>query len=135
MEKPVNVTVFPRPNSGSCGSGCNTSCASCSSCGISCGFYEAEQELMDDLYFLLKEIGSYIGKRFLIELIDTADVNYAIERLNVVLATNSEQQVNHQTYGNYLTVSGPLVAVNNHIVSVGDIPEKNVLTELVKEAL
>ncbi len=90
---------------------------------------------MDDIYFLLEEIGYELDTEFKVQFIDTGDVYYAIERLNMILVTNEEPPVTHGTYGEYLTVSAPLIAVNNRIVAVGEIPDKNILKELVKEAL
>ncbi len=135
MEKSIKVTVFPRPNSDVCGSGCSISCASCGKCEISCGFYEAELELMDKLYFMMEEIGYNLGKQVEMEIIDTGDLQYYLERLNMVLITNGESPVNYEYYGEYMTISAPLIAVNKRIVAMGEIPEKVLMMALVQEAL
>jgi hypothetical protein len=129
------ITVFPRPNSDSCGLGCSVSCASCVFCGITCGFYEAELDFIDDLYLTLEEIGYRLGMKIEMEVIDTGNVEYSIDRLNMVLSENGEPAVDPVRYGEYMIVSAPLIAVNSKIVAMGEVPEMEFLMELVKESL
>jgi hypothetical protein len=124
MNKPVKVTVFPRLNADSCGTGCGISCSSCTGCDQSCGFKEQEQEQMDDLYFLLEEVGHDKCDNCQLEFIDTSDIDYSIERLNVVLVTSGEETVTHYTYGEYMTENSPIIAVNSKIITKGRIPSK-----------
>ena len=133
MSKPVKITVFPRLNTDSCGTGCGVSCSSCSGCDQNCGFKEMEQEQMDDLYFLLEEVGAQKCKNCNLEFIDTNDIDYSIERLNVVLVTNEEETVTHYTYGEYMTENSPLITVNNKIISKGRIPSKQELSKVFEE--
>jgi hypothetical protein len=129
MSKPVKVTVFPRLNADICGTGCGISCVSCTSCDENCGFKESEQELMDDLYFLLEEIGYNKCDTCRLEFVDVSDIDYSIERLNMVLVTSGEETVTHYTYGEYMTENAPIIALNSTIVMKGRIPTKD---ELVK---
>jgi hypothetical protein len=129
MSKQVKVTVFPRLNADSCGTGCGVSCSTCTGCDQNCGFCDAEQEQMDDLYFLLEEIGYSKTEDTELEFIDTKDIDYSIERLNMVLVTSGEGIVTHYTYGEYMTENAPIIALNSKIVTKGKIPSKE---ELVK---
>lgn len=129
MSKPVTVTVFPRLNADSCGTGCGIACPKCTSCDQNCGFQESEREIMDDLYFRLEEIGFTVYDEFNVESVDTTDIDYSIERLNMVLVTSGEGTVTHYTYGEYMTENAPIIAVNSRIVSKQKIPTKQ---ELVK---
>jgi hypothetical protein len=129
MSKPVKVTVFPRLNADSCGVGCGIACSACTSCDQNCGFQESEQELMDDLYFLLEETGYLTCDQCNLEFVDVSDIDYSIERLNMVLVTSGEETVTHYTYGEYMTENAPIIALNSQIVMKGRIPTKE---ELVK---
>lgn len=129
MSNPVKVTVFPRLNADICGTGCGIACPKCTSCDQNCGFQESEQELMDDLYFLLEEIGHTAIDDCSLEFIDVTDIDYSIERLNMVLVTSGEGTVTHYTYGEYMTENAPLIALNSVIVSKGKIPSKGELIE------
>ena len=124
MAKPVKITVFPRLNADTCGTGCGIACISCTSCDQNCGFKEAQQEQMDDLYFMLEEIGYNIYDQCKLEFIDTSDIDYSIERLNMVLVTSGKETVTHYTYGEYMTDNAPIIALNNVIVTTGRIPTK-----------
>ena len=79
---------------------------------------------MDDLYFLLEEIGYDKCDNCQLEFIDTSDIDYSIERLNVVLVTSGEGTVTHYTYGEYMTENSPIIAVNSKIITKGRIPSK-----------
>jgi len=84
---------------------------------------------MDDLYFLLEEIGYGKYDNCMLEFVDTSDIDYAIERLNVVLVTNGEETVTHYTYGEYMTENSPLITINSKIITKGRIPSKQELIE------
>jgi hypothetical protein len=127
MDKSVIVTVFPRLNADICGTGCGVSCLSCSGCNLNCGFTESEQEEMDNLFFLLEEIGYTLYEDYKVEFIDTSDIDYSIERLNMILVTSSEETVTHYTYGEYMTENSPILAINSIIVIKGKIPNKKEL--------
>jgi hypothetical protein len=127
MGKLVTVTVFPRLNTDSCGTGCGVSCSSCTGCDQNCGFNESEQEEMDNLYFLLEEIMYSFCEKFKIEFIKTSDIDYSIERLNMILVTSGEKTVTHYTYGEYMTEHSPIIALNSVIVTKGRIPTKKEL--------
>ena len=129
------ITVFLKPNSDICGHGCSISCASCEFCGITCGFYEAELDFIDHLYLTFEEISYRLGMKIEMEIVDTGNVERCLERLNNILSLNGEPQVDYSRYGEYLSVSAPLIAVNNRIVAMGELPEMRFLQELVKEAL
>lgn len=127
MDKSVNVTVFPRLNADVCGTGCGVSCSSCRGCDINCGFTESEQEEMDNLFFLLEEIGYRLYDNCKVEIIDISDIDYSIERLNMILVTSGEKTVTHYTYGEYMTENSPIVALNSIIITKGKIPRKKEL--------
>ena len=129
MSKPVKVTVFPRLNADTCGTGCGIACPKCTGCDQNSGFQESEQELMDDLYFILEEIGHTACDDCDLEFIDVTDIDYSIERLNMILVTSGEGTVTHYTYGEYMTDNAPIIALNSFIVSKGKIPTKNELVE------
>ena len=129
MSKPVKVTVFPRLNANICGTGCGVSCSSCSSCDQNCGFKESESEVMDDLYFLLEEIVFSKCDECELDFVDTSDIDYSIERLNVVLVTSGEETVTHYTYGEYMTDNAPIIALDSVIAIKGKIPTKEELIE------
>ncbi len=134
MSSTAKVTVFPRLNADTCGTGCGVACASCTSCDQNCGFLDSEQELMDDLYFLLEEICyCTCDKKYSLEFIDASDIDYSIERLNVVLVTNEEETVTHYTYGEYMTENAPIIALNNKIIVKRRIPTKQELIEAFDE--
>jgi len=135
MERPVKFTVFPPMNADSCSDGCAVSCTSCSSCGSSCGFQETRQERLDDLAFMLEEIGYRLGRRFVVELVETGSTLYTIERLNMLLASNDEPTVDGETYGEFMNVAAPVIAVDNRIIFMGEYPGKNELDRAVREAL
>ena len=121
--------MFPRLNADTCGTGCGIACSAYTSCDQNCGFMEKEQELMDDLYFLLEEIGYVTCDQCNLEFVDVSDIDYSIERLNMILVTSGEETVTHYTYGEYMTENAPILALNSHIVMKGRIPTKD---ELVK---
>jgi hypothetical protein len=129
MNKPVKVTVFSRLNADVCGTGCGIACPKCTSCDQNCGFQESEQELMDDLYFLLEEIGYIACDQCNLEFVDTTDIDYSIERLNMVLVTSGEETVTHYTYGEYMTANAPIIVVNSKIISRGKVPTKQELAD------
>jgi len=133
MSKPVKITVFPRLNADTCGTGCGVSCSSCTGCDQNCGFKELEQEQMDDLYFLLEEVGYYNCDNCQLEFIDTNDIDYSIERLNMILVTNDEGTVTHYTYGEYMTENSPIIAVNSKIITKGRIPSKQELVKVFED--
>ena len=84
---------------------------------------------MDDLYFILEEIGHTACDDCDLEFIDVTDIDYSIERLNMILVTSGEGTVTHYTYGEYMTDNAPIIALNSFIVSKGKIPTKNELVE------
>jgi hypothetical protein len=127
MSKPVKVSVFPRLNADICGTGCGIACPKCTGCDQNCGFQESEKESMDDLYFLLEEVGHNAFDQCDLEFIDITDIDYSIERLNMFLVTSGEGTVTHYTYGEYMTDNAPIIALNSLIVSKGKIPTKNEL--------
>lgn len=128
------VTVFPRLNADSCGTGCGVSCSSCTGCDQNCGFKELDQEQMDDLYFLLEEVGHNKCDNCHLELINVTDIDYSIERLNMILVTSGEETVTHYTYGEYMTESSPIIAINSKIITKGRIPSKQELIKVFEES-
>ena len=84
---------------------------------------------MDDLYFLLEEVGYDACDNCQLEFIDTSDIDYSIERLNMVLVTSGEDTVTHYTYGEYMTENSPIIALNSKIITKGRIPSKQELTK------
>jgi len=88
---------------------------------------------MDDLYFLLEEVGHNKCDNCDLEFIDTNDIDYSIERLNVVLVTSGEKTVTHYTYGEYMTENSPLIAVNSKIIAKGRIPSKQELAKVFEK--
>jgi hypothetical protein len=133
MEKPVKVTVFPRLNMDSCGTACGVSCNSCSGCDSNCGFTQEEGSQMDDLYFDLEEIGFKVCKHCKMDFVNTSDIDYSIERLNMVLVTSGKPPVTHYTYGEYMNENAPIIALNSIIVSEGKIPTKEELDKVFAE--
>ena len=129
MEKPVTVTVFPKLNVDSCGTSCGVSCNSCSGCDSKCGFSQDEEEPMNDLYFALEEIGFKVCKNCKVDFVNTSDIDYSIERLNMVLVTSGKSTVTHYTYGEYMNEHAPIIALNSNIVSEGKIPTKEELNK------
>lgn len=127
--KKIKVTVFPRLNIDSCGTGCGVPCSSCTSCDKNCGFLDSNQELMDDLSFLLEEVVYNICEYCNLEMIDTSNIDYSIERLNVILVTSGFETVTHYTYGEYMTENAPIIAINNVILTQGRIPTKEEISE------
>ena len=85
---------------------------------------------MDDLYFLLEEVGHNKYDNCQLEFIDTSDIDYSIERLNVVLVTSGEGTVTHYTFGEYMTENSPIIAVNSKIITKGRIPSKQELAKV-----
>ena len=63
------------------------------------------------------------------EFVDTKDIDYSIERLNMVLVTSGEGTVTHYTYGEYMTENAPIIAMNSKIVTKGRVPSKEELVE------
>jgi len=129
MAKPVTITVFPKLNKDSCGTSCGVSCSSCSGCDSNCGFTEVEAEQMDDLYFRLEEIGFNNSPDCRMDYVNTSDIDYSIERLNMVLATSGKPTVTHYTYGEYMTENAPIIALNSKIISEKRIPTKDELNK------
>ena len=84
---------------------------------------------MDDLYFLLEEVGHNECHDCDLEFIDVSDIDYSIERLNMVLVTSGEETVTHYTYGEYMTENSPIITLNSKIITKGRIPSKQELTE------
>lgn len=134
MNKPVKVTVFPRLNADSCGTGCGVSCSSCTGCDQNCGFKELDQEQMNDLCFLLEEVGHNKCDNCQLEFINVTDIDYSIERLNMILVTSGEETVTHYTYGEYMTESSPIIAINSKIITKGRIPSKQELIKVFDES-
>jgi hypothetical protein len=126
------ITVFPGYMMESCFN-CFLESRSCINCEK--GSFEAQRQLMDDLYFTLEEIAYKLSREVVIETIDTSDTQYAVERLNVLLFHNGEAQVSYENYPEYIMHSVPLIAVNNKIVSIGEIPEKEYLLRSIKSVL
>ena len=124
MDKPVTVTVFPKLNVNSCGTSCGVSCNSCTGCDSNCGFTQDEGEQMDELYFALEEIGFKVCKNCKVDFVNTSDIDYSIERLNMVLVTSGKPVVTHYTYGEYMNDHAPIIALNSNIISEGKIPSK-----------
>lgn len=129
MDNLVTVTVFPKLNMNSCGTNCGVSCTSCTACDTNCGFTDNQEEQMDELYFSLEEIGFKVCSKCRVEFIDTGDINYSIERLNMVLVTSGKPTVTHYTYGEYMNDNAPIIALNSNIVSEGRIPSKDELAK------
>jgi hypothetical protein len=94
---------------------------------------EIERENMDDLYFLLEEVGYDKCENCMLEFIDVNDIDYSIERLNMILVTSGEETVTHYTYGEYMTENSPIIAINSKIVSKGRIPSKQELAKVFEE--
>lgn len=132
MSGVVRITVFPGYMMDSC-INCTLDSSSCASCKN--GSFDAQMELMDDLYFMLEEISYKLSRDVLIETVDTSDTLYALERLNVILFINGEAQVTLDTYPEYIIHSVPLIAVNNKIVCIGEVPDKEELFNCVMKAL
>jgi len=127
MEKPVTVTVFPKLNMDSCGTSCGVACTSCTACDTNCGFTQNEEEQMDELYFALEEIGFKVCKNCSLDFVNPSDIDYSIERLNMVLVTSGKSPVTHYTYGEYMNEHAPIIALNSNIISEGRIPSKDEL--------
>ena len=100
-------------------------------CDKNCGFTESEQDEMDNLFFLLEEIGYRLYENYKLEFIDTSDIDYSIERLNMILVTSGEGTVTHYTYGEYMTEHSPIIALNSIIVTKGKIPRKEDLESVL----
>ena len=84
---------------------------------------------MNDLYFLLEEVGYSNCENCELEFVDTKDIDYSIERLNMVLVTSGEETVTHYTYGEYMTENAPILAMNSKIITKSRIPSKEELIE------
>ena len=123
----MTVTVFPKLNMDSCGTSCGVACTSCTSCDTNCGFTQNEEEQMDELYFALEEVGFKVCTNCKVDFVDTADIDYSIERLNMVLVTSGRPAVTHYTYGEYMNEHAPIIALNSVILSEGRIPSKDEL--------
>ena len=67
------------------------------------------------------------------DFVNTSDIDYSIERLNVVLVTSGKPTVTHYTYGEYMNEHAPIIALNNKIVSEGRIPTKEELDKVFAE--
>jgi hypothetical protein len=133
MGTSVIITVFPRLNVDICGTGCGVSCLQCTGCDLNCGFSESDKVDMDNLFFLLEEIGYKLYENYKLEFIDTSDIDYSIERLNMILVTSGEKNVTHYTYGEYMTKNSPIIAKNSIIILKGKLPNKKELeTALLK---
>ena len=127
MDKPVTVTVFPKLNMDSCGTSCGVACTSCTGCDTNCGFTENQEEQMNELYFSLEEIGFKVCKNCKVDFVNTADIDFSMEKLNMVLVTSGKSTVTHYTYGEYMNAHAPIIALNSNIVSEGRIPSKDEL--------
>ena len=88
---------------------------------------------MDDLYFLLEEVGHNECDDCDLEFIDVSDIDYSIERLNMVLVTSGEETVTHYTYGEYMTKNSPIIAIDSTIISKGKIPTKQELAKVFEK--
>lgn len=82
---------------------------------------------MDELYFALEEVGFKVCTNCKVDFVDTADIDYSIERLNMVLVTSGRPAVTHYTYGEYMNEHAPIIALNSVILSEGRIPSKDEL--------
>ena len=58
------------------------------------------------------------------EFVDTGSVLYTIERLNMLLASNDEPKVEGETFGEFMNVAVPVIAVDNRIIFMGKYPRK-----------
>ena len=85
---------------------------------------------MDNLYFSLEEIGFKTSPDCRVEYVDTSDIDYSIERLNMVLATSGKSTVTHYTYGEYMNENAPVIALNSKIISEKSIPTKDELDKV-----
>ena len=130
MAKRFTVTVFPRLNKDSCGTACGVSCNSCTGCDSNCGFTQVEEEQMDNLYFSLEEVGFKTSPDCRVDYVDTSDIDYSIERLNMVLATSGKSTVTYYTYGEYMNENAPIIALNSKIISEKSIPTKDELDKV-----
>ena len=133
--KPLRVSVFPRLNLDTCGTGCGVHCSQCTACDRRCSFLEWEREALDDLYFQLEEVFHTWPGGFQVEFVDLRDIDYALERLNMVLVTSGEKPLTHYTYGEYMTRNAPLMAINDVLVCRGGIPPKAALKRIYQELL
>lgn len=82
---------------------------------------------MNELYFALEEVGYKACQNCRVEFINTADIDYSIERLNMALVTSGKSTVTHYTYGEYMNQHAPIIALNSNIVSEGRVPSKDEL--------
>ena len=82
---------------------------------------------MNELYFALEEIGFKVCKNCKVDFVNGGDINYSIERLNMVLVTSGKPTVTHYTYGEYMNEHAPIIALNSNIISEGRIPSKDEL--------
>jgi len=85
---------------------------------------------MDNLYFSLEEIGFKVCQNCKVEFVNTTDIDYSIERLNMVLATSGKSTVTHYTYGEYMNENAPVIALNSKIISEKSIPTKDELDKV-----
>jgi hypothetical protein len=77
----------------------------------------------------LEEIGYSTCDNCNLEFVDTKDIDYSIERLNMVLVTSGEETVTHYTYGEYMTENAPIIALNSKILAKGKILTKEELSK------
>lgn len=84
---------------------------------------------MDNLYFSLEEIGFKTSPDCRVDYVNTSDIDYSIERLNMVLVTSGKPTVTHYTYGEYMTENAPIIALNSKIISEKRIPTKDELNK------
>ena len=85
---------------------------------------------MDNLYFSLEEVGFKTSPDCRVDYVDTSDIDYSIERLNMVLVTSGKSTVTHYTYGEYMNENAPIIAINNKIISEKSIPTKDELSKV-----
>ncbi len=84
---------------------------------------------MDNLYFKLEEIGFKNSPDCRMDFVNTSDIDYSIERLNMVLVTSGKSTVTHYTYGEYMNENAPIIALNSKIISEKRIPTKDELSK------
>ncbi len=88
---------------------------------------------MNELYFAFEEVGFRVYGECKIDFVNTSDILYSIEKLNMALVTSGKSTVTHYTYGEYMNDNAPIIALNNKIVFQGHIPSKAELDEVFKK--
>jgi hypothetical protein len=126
----VKVSIFPKSPNASCSSGCGASCSSCSTFGSTGINYLTELEAMDELQFRLEEVSFETDQELKIQMVDTSNLNYTLELLNVALITSGEaERVSHENFDEFMTKNGPIITMNNIVQFKGKLPTKKELAE------